>query len=560
MRRQPHNPQPTHRPDPRHRAPVPPSKSVARSRRTVAAVAGVALISVGMPAALAVTGNVAGKTKNSPAKAAVDELIVNGDFENGTTGWKVNRTSAQQLTTAKPAASGAAAAQLTHVEVGNVVVNDVDPTIISTTAGRSYAVSAYVRATGADIKGKIRIREIDGGAELASFTAPFTAVTGTWTRVDMTYTSTATDAKLDLNVVGRKVDAGAALLVDDVSMKRTTATATATASSATASPSASQSSSSTPKPSSSAPTSPTSSATTSTPSVTPTAPTPSATPPSQCVSNAMGIPANGQTYLGAAVSGGNTIEARESQLGKTMRVHRTYYSSGQINSAVRTATEDVNAGRLPWISFKAPSSWSAMAGGAGDAWVADLADGLKTVPGPVWLAVHHEPEKDGDMSQWTAMQARIAPIIHARSDNVAYTVIYSGWNTFGGGTNTLASKWPGNANVDVTAIDAYNDYGVLRGGTPGQKHLDIRAYYVKLAAWAEAHGTAWGVAETGQSISGAKSDPTWLTRAYEDMRELGGSALSYFDSNENSVSDWRLNDPVKFNQFKTSLGSSARIC
>ncbi|MEZ5095274.1 MAG: hypothetical protein R2731_03655 [Nocardioides sp.] len=241
-------------------------------------------------------------------------------------------------------------------------------------------------------------------------------------------------------------------------------------------------------------------------------------------------------------------------------MHRTYYAADRITAAVRTATDDVRSGRLPWISFKAPKSWSQMAGGAGDAWARDLADGLATVPGPVWLAIHHEPEKDGDMTQWTAMQARIAPIIHARSDNVAYTVIYSGWNTFGGGKNTLASKWPGDANVDVTAIDAYNDYGVVRGGKEGANQLDIRAYYLKLSAWAQAHGTAWGIAEMGQSIKGAKDDPTWLTRAYDDMRSLGGAALSYFDNNENSVTDWRLNDSVKVQQYRGFLPQSQRIC
>ena len=274
----------------------------------------------------------------------------------------------------------------------------------------------------------------------------------------------------------------------------------------------------------------------------------------------MGIPRTGQTYVGAAVSGGNTVEGREREFGLGLRVNRTYYSADRISAAVRVATADVEAGRLPWISFKAPDSWAAMAGGAGDAWARELADGLATVPGPVWLAVHHEPEKDGDMAEWTAMQARIAPIVHARSDNVAYTVIYSGWNTFGGGKNTLATKWPGDANIDVTAIDAYNDYGVVRSGREGEKQLDIRAYYEKLSAWAKQHGTAWGIAETGQSIAGAQDDPTWLTRAYEDMRALGGAAFSYYDSNENSVSDWRLNDRIKAQQYRSFLATSPRIC
>ena len=115
---------------------------------------------------------------------------------------------------------------------------------------------------------------------------------------------------------------------------------------------------------------------------------------------------------------------------------------------------------------------------------------------------------------------------------------------------------PGEAPFRVAVMD----FGVKRSGGVGQKHLQIRAYYVKLAQWAKAHGTAWAVAETGQSISSAADQPKWLVNAYHDMQSLGGAALSYFDSNDNSVTDWRLNDSVKFNAFKSILSETAKIC
>ncbi|MFN8190651.1 MAG: carbohydrate binding domain-containing protein [Nocardioidaceae bacterium] len=529
-----------------------------RSRRMVTAVVGVTIIGLGMPAAFAVGGALPHRAPAKPAaKAAAGELVVNGGFEDGTNGWKVNHPATQGLDTGRPVASGAAAARLTNSAGANLVVNDADPTVASTVKGRTYTLTASVRSVSGDVSGRVRVRQVAASGDVTIFKKPFDATTGAWSDVSLTFTTDVAGAELDLNIVGLDVAAGTTLVVDDISLIQTTTPPSS--SSTSAAPSSPASSSSQPtSPASSASASVSVSMSTAPSSSTPTQ-TSSATP-AKCVNNAMGIPPSGQTYLGAAVSGGNTIEGRESKLGAAMRVHRTYYSSGQIAAATRQATDDVNAGRLPWISFKAPSSWAAMATGAGDSWTTQLAKSLATVPGPVWVAVHHEPEKDGNMAEWTAMQRRIAPIIHANSNNVAFTVIYSGWNTFGGDTNTLATKWPGDAHVDVTAIDAYDDYGVKRSSGVGQKHLQIRAYYVKLAEWAKAHGTAWAVAETGQSISSAKDEPKWLVNSYHDMQSLGGAALSYFDSNDNSVTDWRLNDTVKFNAFKSILPETAKIC
>lgn len=548
---------------PRHRAPVAPKPGVTRSRRMMTAVAGVTIIGLGMPAAFAVSGALPHKAPTKPAaKAAVKELVVNGGFEDGTTGWKVNRSATQGIATGKPAASGTAAARLTNSAGGNVVANDEDPTVASTVDGRSYTLTASVRSVGDDVAGRVRVREVASGGEATVFKKRFDATSGGWTDVSLTFTTDLAGAELDLNVVGLDVPVGTTLVIDDVSLMPTTTPPTS--GSTSSAPSSPASSSSTPTKSPSSPSSSMSTSMSSLPSSTaPTSSTPTSSTSAgsgKCVNNAMGIPPSGQTYLGAAVSGGNTIEGREASLGAAMRVHRTYYSSGQIQNATNQAKDDVKAGRLPWISFKAPASWAAMANGSGDAWATQLAKSLATVPGPVWVAVHHEPEKDGNMTEWTDMQRRLAPIIHANSNNVAFTVIYSGWNTFGGDTNTLANKWPGDANIDVTAIDAYDDYGVQRSGGAGTKHLQIRAYYVKLAAWAKAHGTAWAVAETGQSISSAKDDPQWLVNSYHDMQDLGGAALSYFDSNDNSVTDWRLNDKVKFNAFKSMLSETAKLC
>ena len=539
MRRQPHNPRPDH---PTTRSPSP-SSSPTVERRALARAARVAAWPAwrssrsAMPAALAVTGSVAGKTKHSPAKAAVDELIVNGDFEDGTTGWKVNRRRPSCWRPAKPAVSGAAAAQLTNAEVGNVVVNDVDPTIISTTAGRTYAVSAYVRATGAEVKGKIRIREIDGGAELASFTAPFTAVTGSWTRVDMTYTSTATGAKLDLNVVGRKVEAGAALLVDDVSMTAHhlhgdgdgdrelqqrlgepvgAAVVQLHAEAVLVGPDLADQQRDVVDADRDA-------------DADPRHPR---RPPSQCVSDRDGDPGHRADL--PRRGGERRHHHRDPRVaaGQPMRLHRTYYQADQIDRAVNAGHRGRRRGPAALDQLQgAVSAGRTWPPASGDAWAADLADALRPSPDPVWLAIHHEPRTTATCRSGPRCSARIAPIIHAAHRQRRLHRHLQRLEHLRRRHQHPRHQVAGQRQRRRPAIDAYNDYGVgARRQRRAPSTSTSRTYYVKLAAWAEAHGTAWGDRRRpGSPSPGAKVDPTWLDaclRGHDRPRRSGDCPTS----------------------------------
>jgi hypothetical protein len=114
-----------------------------------------------------------------------------------------------------------------------------------------------------------------------------------------------------------------------------------------------------------------------------------------------GIPQQGSTLLGAAYGGNSDPTAWEGDLGRQLGVRRTFWQSTNVDSAVRTAKADVAANRVPWLSFKLPHSWPDMVAGKGDAWAKDIALKLKAVDGPVWVAFHHEPENDGDITQST---------------------------------------------------------------------------------------------------------------------------------------------------------------
>ena len=147
-------------------------------------------------------------------------------------------------------------------------------------------------------------------------------------------------------------------------------------------------------------------------------------------------------------------------MGKKLGVHRTYWGSGSVASAVKTAKADAANHRVPWMSFKAPYSWSQMATGKGDAWARNLATKMRAVPGPVWVAVVHEPENDGgDIQQWKKMQARLAPIMRKTAPNLAYSIILMGYHEFQGAAKyRMSAIWP-NTKIDVAGFDIYETYG-----------------------------------------------------------------------------------------------------
>ncbi len=296
-----------------------------------------------------------------------------------------------------------------------------------------------------------------------------------------------------------------------------------------------------------------------------------------------GIPLGGQVLLGAAsVNQAQDPAPREAQLGATLGVHRTYWRGNQQAKAVQRAAADLQGGRVPWVSFKAPYApgtttqltWAEMAAGAGDAWAADLAQQLGALPGPVWVAIHHNPEgrrATDNLQDWKAMQQRLAPIFRAQP-NIAFSVILTGYYQFerrGGPSLSMAALWPGVQYVDITGFNPYNRYWTKNAlGKDVKTFTELSTYYAKISAWAaSAGGAKWGVAETAFTNMAADRDVQWLARGYDDMRAAGGSALSYWDGSardENNQSEedpnatFSLDHPAKLALFAQLLARSDR--
>ncbi|MDX6301634.1 MAG: hypothetical protein QOF53_2848, partial [Nocardioidaceae bacterium] len=279
-----------------------------------------------------------------------------------------------------------------------------------------------------------------------------------------------------------------------------------------------------------------------------------------CTYSARGIPSCG-AFLGSAFGGNADPTAWETAMGHNLGVHRTYYGSGSVASAVSTAAKDLANHRIPWISFKLPYSWTDMANGKGDAWATDLATRLKALNGPVWVAFHHEPEGDGDITEWTRMQAHLAPIVRGTAPNVAFTIVLTGYHQIYGATEYhLDSLWPQNTKIDLVGFDIYNQYGVVKNGVTNLKGTDLlKQYFTPISAWAKAHGVAWGLGETGYTDKASVDDPQWVSRTYQQLVDNGGVAMAYFNTNLNSIANWELSTSVKKDQFTAAIKSTPTL-
>ncbi len=259
-----------------------------------------------------------------------------------------------------------------------------------------------------------------------------------------------------------------------------------------------------------------------------------------CSYTSRGIPKCG-VLLGAAYGSNTEPLEWERSMGHPLGIRRTYWDAETVAEAVATARSDLRRQRLPWISFKLPHSWEQMRDGVGDAWVRDLTSQLSRVGGPVWLAFHHEPEGDGDIQAWKAMQARLAPMVRT-APNIAYTIILTGWNQlYGDSRYSFSSIWPEDTEIDVAGFDVYDKFGVVRNGSPMNLATDFEVhYYREFERFAEKQGLVWALAETGHTDRSAEVRTDWVLRNYMSVLKHGGVAVAYFNSTLNSIAPWRL--------------------
>ena len=264
-----------------------------------------------------------------------------------------------------------------------------------------------------------------------------------------------------------------------------------------------------------------------------------------CKYGRRGLPACG-AYLGQTYGSNTNPAALENNYGRRLGIRRTFFRADQVSYALSTARNDLAHGRLPWVSFKLPTSWDQVADGAADEWAARLTKRFGRLGGPVWIAFHHEPEGDGPIQDWRRVQARLGPFVRTH-DNLAFTVIVTGWHQFYGNDEySLANIWPRGVNVDVAGFDIYNQLGVVKDGEVNTKGTDLAAdYFSRIARWARRHDVAWALSETGFTHAAAEVDPHWIRRTHRQLQRAGGVAFTYFNSRLNSIAPWDLSTAAK---------------
>lgn len=454
-------------------------------------------------------GSTALSTSPASSSAQPDRMRISVGDSADRVGWKATPRHRARLSSSRRVKRGERALRVTATGKGRISVHRTRATRLGAPRGTRHVVRVWVRASRAGQRGRLVVRERHEGRVVQRKGRSAELTRGAWTRITLPIRSQRAGSRLRITVRSPWQHRGDVLLVD--LMKVATEPATA--------------------------------------------------PPStrECSVDARGLPSCG-TYLGAAYGANTDPTDWERELGGTLALRRTYFRADQVAGAVRHARSDLADGRLPWISFKLPHSWEQMARGHGDAWAKDLATRLDALDGPVWVAFHHEPEGDGDIDAWRRMQERLGPIVR-RGDNVAFTVVVTGWHQFYGDPQfRLANMWPQGIKVDVAGFDVYNSLGVVKDGKENTKGTDLpTAYFEKIKAWADAEGVAWGLAETGYTDKAAAVDPRWIERTYGEMRAMGGVAFAYFNTTLNSIAPWHIDSGTKQTDFTRALRKTIRL-
>jgi hypothetical protein len=210
-------------------------------------------------------------------------------------------------------------------------------------------------------------------------------------------------------------------------------------------------------------------------------------------------------HLGATQGGEEQLER---QTGEELSSH-TY----------GTFTNGVPQGRM--ITVKAPGvSWRTLAnakpGSSLYNHIVRWADTIRSRPGPVYLAFHHEPEAAGSKSYGTqsdyiAAYRRVVDIFRSRNvTNVEWTWQMTAWSfKVNSGDRRSAPKWyPGDGYVDVVGADGYNWYTCQSGNG---RWTEFKTFADPVLQFARAHGKQAAFPEFGSQADSRRAQ--WLKNA-----------------------------------------------
>ncbi len=451
------------------------------------------------------------------ATAASEELVTNGDFSAGMSGW---RTNSEHEVLSLPSGG---VAQLTTTRPGHAVLNDQVNTVQGPAVGATYEVSTRVRSTTPEVAGALRVREVSG-KDVRTVETSFRLSDTGWHDVKTEVTIAASNAHLDLNVVAWNLPVGGNLQIDYVSAKL-----------ATASP--------TPEPTPPTPT----------PTPEPTTPTPEPTiPPPPSVGRCDAAPPRGTLFGSMMSTSGQTAADAIKRIDTTfgpVPVVRQFDSGLPFSWDSRKA--DLLKGRTLVTSFKVHPT--AITSGKHDAFFRNW---FKSAPSDqtIYWSYFHEPENNINAGEFTPAQyraawARLANLAkEACKPNMFATLILTEWTMDPGSKRDYKLYDAGKEHVKVLAFDPYN----------GIHDLD-RTYYEPAADMLgpivqkmNADGRPWGIAETGARIAPGDNGTkraVWLKDIGEYTKRHGVLFVTYFNAKA-SDGDYRLQDATSISVWR----------
>jgi hypothetical protein len=172
------------------------------------------------PAVTTSTLDVLGPLPTPPAgPAAFGNLVRNWSFEQDLSGWEVVGPA-----TASPEPQGRTSGSSAAVRPTGTQPQRVGLALLkvvpSTRQGSRYVASAWVRSTPPGLKVTLRLVATGAGGGEASQAVTTTLPGNRWGRVTVAHKVAAAHASLDLQITAAVVEPGAALLIDEVELRR----------------------------------------------------------------------------------------------------------------------------------------------------------------------------------------------------------------------------------------------------------------------------------------------------------------------------------------------------
>ena len=248
-----------------------------------------------------------------------------------------------------------------------------------------------------------------------------------------------------------------------------------------------------------------------------------------------GDPGLGNMYVGESIGGGDP-SSREKQWSATVGAYRSYFQWNQNQAIADRAKRDLDAGRLPYISFHSAGagSWADITKGNQDAVLKDLLSKLGALNGPVWLCMDHEPVDDtqrGTAADFGAANKRIMGMLPKNVALVPTLQTAPFDPTVGGGQNI--APWYPDGSYTFVGLDTYNHRYYVP--TPGNKYRDpttVLSVLDLVRKQLNKPDVPIAIAEFGTRTDPANPGKAaqWLKDFAAQAKTKNVPAIAYFDS------------------------------